>query len=239
MEKNQNQKLFQKFKDGFSLIELLLVFFIISVLSAIILPALKKVREKARQAICMNNLKQIGLSFYMYIDDFDGYFPAYDDPFPSGYWLWMGRGWRFLLSPYIKKSISQKDPSILYCPSDRTAPKKWESTSYGYSMSFYHSPEQINQMTDKSYTYDINKIFPTIGQKISNVRHPSKKAIVSEWLDNHTGTESGWWSWQGARNYLFVDGHVEFKKAKEILPANDGFPDINLTRDGIFGKDIE
>ncbi|MCX7917445.1 MAG: DUF1559 domain-containing protein [bacterium] len=237
--KINNFNIFQKFKNGLTLIELLMIIGIMLIFASLILPVIKEVKERARQAICMNNLKQIGFAFFMYTNDFNGYFPAYDDPFPEGYWLWMGRGWRNLLIPYIKKSISSKEPNILYCPSDKTAPKKWESTSYGYSLSFYHSPEQINQMKDPSYTYDKNKIFPTIGQKISKVRYPSKKILVGEWLDNHTGGNYGWWSWQGSRNYLFVDGHVEFLKAKNILPANDGYPDINLTKDGILGKDVE
>jgi len=231
----------EKNKSGFTVIEILVVISIITILFSIILPLLKKAREKARQAVCMNNLRQISIALSLYIDDYDGYFPCADDPLSISpyYWLWMGRGWRKLLTPYIKKSITEKDPSILYCPSDRTAPIKWESTSYGYSMSFYHSPEQINMMTDPSYTYDINKIMPSIGQKSSKVKYPDKKIVIAEWLDNHTGTNSGWWSWKGSRNYLFVDGHVEFLKAEKILPANDGYPDINLTKDGILGKDIE
>jgi len=44
---------------GFTLIELLVVVAIIAILAAILLPALSKAREKARQAVCMNNLKQI------------------------------------------------------------------------------------------------------------------------------------------------------------------------------------
>ncbi|MCM8771585.1 MAG: DUF1559 domain-containing protein [Candidatus Omnitrophica bacterium] len=235
--------------NGFVLIELLVVVMIVSILSSLILPALSKARERARQAVCMNNLKQIYIAFSMYTDDYEGFFPAYQDPFPEGYWLWMGRGWRILIGPYfvninpysydkIKKRFS-RPKDIFHCPSDKTAPTKWESTSYGYSMSFYHSPEQINQMDDKSYTYDKNKIFPTVGQKISQVAYPTKKIIIAEWLDNHTGGNNGWWSWEGSRNYLFVDGHVEFRKAKEILPANDGYPDINLTKNGILGKDIE
>ncbi|MGB9677105.1 MAG: type II secretion system protein [Candidatus Ratteibacteria bacterium] len=230
-----------KIKNGLTIIEMIFVIVIITILSALLLPALKKARERARTAVCMNNLKQIYLSFYMYISDYDDYFPSAQDPvsLSSYYWLWMGRGWRKLLAQYIKKSISEKDPSILYCPSDKTAPSKWESTSYGYSMSFYHSPEQINMMNDKSYTYDINKVMPSIGQKFSKVRYPDKKIIIGEWLDNHRDGYYGWWSWEGARNYLFVDGHVEFLEAKKILPANDNFPDINLTKDGILGKDIE
>jgi prepilin-type processing-associated H-X9-DG protein len=105
-------------------------------------------------------------------------------------------------------------------------------------MTFYHSPQQIDDMNDKSDTYKNPQ--PSIPQQCDNVANPSGKILIGEWSSNHSPVkdeDNGWWGWQGSRNYLFADGHIHFLRAIEIRPAPDGLPDANRTIRGIKGID--
>jgi prepilin-type N-terminal cleavage/methylation domain-containing protein len=59
-------------RAAFTLIELLVVVAVIAILAAILLPALTASKEKAQQTYCINNQKQMGLAFFMYMDDHGG-----------------------------------------------------------------------------------------------------------------------------------------------------------------------
>lgn len=72
----------------FTLIELLIVIAIISILAALLLPALNKARESGRQASCMSNLRQYGMVFQLYLDNNNGWY-MYDKPSsPVAGWCW-------------------------------------------------------------------------------------------------------------------------------------------------------
>jgi prepilin-type N-terminal cleavage/methylation domain-containing protein/prepilin-type processing-associated H-X9-DG protein len=62
-------------RSGFTLIELLVVIAIIAILAAILFPVFAQAREKARQSSCQSNLKQLGLAYMQYVQDYDEKFP--------------------------------------------------------------------------------------------------------------------------------------------------------------------
>lgn len=222
---------------GFTLVELLVVISIIGLLLSILTPSLMRAKSMAMRVTCAHNLKQINLAVNLYLNANDNTYPCAQDPLPSGYWLWMGRGWRGFVEPYLGGSIDVNNPSVLFCPHDRAAKEKYESTSYAYSMTFYHSPQQIDTMGSPADTYANPQ--PSIPQRSSDVANTSGKILIGEWLSNHSPIEQdkGWWCWQGSRNFLFVDGQVRFLQADQIRPARDDLPDANLTIRGIKGTD--
>jgi prepilin-type N-terminal cleavage/methylation domain-containing protein/prepilin-type processing-associated H-X9-DG protein len=95
---------------GFTLIELLVVIAIIAILAAILFPVFAQAREKARQASCMNNLKQLATGMLMYSDDNDHLFPPVIGRQP-GERLIFPMSWMARLQPYLKNTGILIDPS--------------------------------------------------------------------------------------------------------------------------------
>jgi prepilin-type N-terminal cleavage/methylation domain-containing protein/prepilin-type processing-associated H-X9-DG protein len=71
-------------RSGFTLIELLVVIAIIAILAAILFPVFAQARDKARQASCLSNCKQIGTGIMMYVQDYDELYPNGGHGTPGG-----------------------------------------------------------------------------------------------------------------------------------------------------------
>jgi prepilin-type N-terminal cleavage/methylation domain-containing protein/prepilin-type processing-associated H-X9-DG protein len=77
-------------RSGFTLIELLVVIAIIAILAAILFPVFAQAREKARQAACMSNLRQVGLAMMQYVEDYDETLFPWLENDPNGVRMWDG-----------------------------------------------------------------------------------------------------------------------------------------------------
>lgn len=230
-------------RSGFTLIELLVVIAIVAILAALLLPALSKAREKARQSVCISNLRQMGLAMFLYGQDYGDNYPincywgttTKTDPamnfmksIPAdgnggeGYVCWM---WLFF--PY------HKQPNVYLCPSAR---KKTHGWTYGISLGFAASVKTDGTLTNG---WGISPPYPV---KMGRERYKTNKIIISDGLAGRAPTSLRWCftsgqgkaehmlDHNGGTNCLFIDGSVRWVPADSIAfndPAQTWFrPDL-------------
>lgn len=207
---------------AFTLIELLVVIAIIGLLSALLLPALASSKGRAKQAACLSNMRQLGMSMILYADDHRGLLPLTShggSPLES---------WINTLKPYAGNL-----DRIRLCPSDSRASERLTNNGTSYIQNeFLAVPllDPFGQELDRRHDIDtLPRPTETIMLfEIANSYGPNEYADHTHsrgWLlgwkyvrqdiqpDRHGAGPKVPDATRGLANYLFADGHVGAMKA--------------------------
>lgn len=212
---------------AFTLIELLVVIAIIAILAAILFPVFAQAREKARQAACLSNEKQMGLGLMQYTQD-------YDETYPCHQYYEAGTGkfysWQTVVNPYVKSKDVYKCPSnplnetqvagggtdypISYVPNGAVMPN--------YSQGWVTTLSDINAPAGTVLALESRSPWAALGAWNVVYDRPSSQAAYYPAGAPVPGPKQGA-AHQHARhiNIIFADGHAKATKfARTVSPAD-------------------
>ncbi len=214
-------------KKAFTLIELLVVIAIIAILAAILFPVFAQAREKAKAISCLSNLKQGGLAYAMYTQDYDETTPCQVTPVSqrdaNNYFAVSGGYWYNLIQPYVKNW------NMFLCP-DRTGTTTSKSNPAGLNtgattgriMGYGYNDGWVS---DSGYglVQTQNALGQRLGRSISSILTPTDCVAFGDTydtpgysiaMDNIFSGKDGPQRTASIRhqsnlNYCFVDGHAK------------------------------
>ncbi len=212
-----NKSLISPTRSGFTLIELLVVIAIIGVLAAMLAPALSRAKGKAKNAICLNQLRQLGMTARMYANDNDNRLPAAEllptmpidaqKPLPRI---------RDLLGATLSQSANTNGASIFRCPQDNLGMFEKQGSSYEWDT------DLNGRKMDETRTSNVRlvKVVVINGQPIEQINEqkelrfpPETTPLLLDYEDFHPRPP------RPGKNVVYMDGHTTgFELPPEFSP---------------------
>ena len=209
-------------KCGFTLIEILVVIAIIVLLAALIFPVFSRARNTARTASCASNLKQIGLAFRLYTEDYRGRYPNFDIAGNADC------GWAEQIYPYVKATAIFKCPAFDYgefrpgCPASEPTNNdnfpfyNWDG-SYDYNFLFKFSEARMRKPSETILFCDgqgKRASYSELEGGLSVNGVPINPRDFSDLGDRHNY----------GSNVAYADGHVKWRSYEDLLDVKQWQP---------------
>lgn len=218
-------------RNAFTLIELLVVIAIIGVIASILFPVFAQARERARRTACASNLKQLGLAYLQYAQDYDekllpGFKRQYTVSTNSG-WNNPANMWYAMMQPYAKSE------QVLFCPSAKNSTySSYVVMMAGYDVDYDALPPvsingyigNVKIVSLASAARPSESIFMLEDSYGDTYTRPDARRFLSaggyvdmvtyDWKTYYPGRH------QDGHNLLYVDGHVKWGKPGTLKNRN-------------------